>query len=164
MLIRNAYIDDLPYIVEIYNSTIASRMVTADTMPVNTKDKEKWFWAHTGNRPIWIIEDDLQFSKIGWVSFSDFYGRPAYSGTAEISIFLDEKCRGKGYGKAILSECIKEAPALKIKNLLGFIFAHNYASLSIFKSLGFETWGHLPDVASMDGKEFSLIIMGKKTG
>lgn len=115
MFIRNAEINDLPYIVEIYNATIASRMVTADTVPVNTKDKEKWFWAHTGNRPIWIIEDDLQLSKIGWVSFSDFYGRPAYSGTAEISIFLDEKCRGKGYGKAILYECIKEAPSLQIK-------------------------------------------------
>lgn len=36
---------------------------------------------------------------VGWLSFQDFYGRKAYDITAEISIYLDEKFRGRGYGK-----------------------------------------------------------------
>jgi L-amino acid N-acyltransferase YncA len=45
---------------------------------------------------LWIVEND-ESEIIGWVSFQDFYGRSAYDGTAEISIYLDEKFRGKGY-------------------------------------------------------------------
>ena len=40
---RNATFDDLPKIVAIYNSTIASRMVTADTEEVSVEDKLNWF-------------------------------------------------------------------------------------------------------------------------
>lgn len=36
---RNATIDDLPKILEIYNSIIASRMVTADIKPVSVEDR-----------------------------------------------------------------------------------------------------------------------------
>ena len=43
---RNAILSDLENIVKIYNSTIASRLVTADTEPVNTDDKIQWFKEH----------------------------------------------------------------------------------------------------------------------
>lgn len=36
---RNATETDLPRIVSIYNSTVASRMVTADTEPVTIEDR-----------------------------------------------------------------------------------------------------------------------------
>ncbi|MFN5802122.1 MAG: GNAT family N-acetyltransferase, partial [Burkholderiales bacterium] len=34
---------DLPAIVDIYNSTVASRMVTADTEPVPLESRFMWF-------------------------------------------------------------------------------------------------------------------------
>ena len=40
---RDATRQDLDAIVKIYNSTISSRMVTADTEPVTTESKIKWF-------------------------------------------------------------------------------------------------------------------------
>jgi L-amino acid N-acyltransferase YncA len=33
--------------------------------------------------------------------------------------------------------------------------------LRLLKSFEFEEWGKMPDVAEMDGKEFSLSILGK---
>ncbi|MDI9365978.1 MAG: hypothetical protein QM541_13560 [Flavobacterium sp.] len=42
----DASIEDLPTIVAIYNSTIAARMVTADTKPVNVASKLAWFQQH----------------------------------------------------------------------------------------------------------------------
>jgi L-amino acid N-acyltransferase YncA len=161
MKFRNAGIEDLPLIVEIYNSTIASRLVTADTEPIAVEQKLNWFNAHnTTTRPLWMVEEND--NVIGWVSFNNFYGRPAYSGTAEISIYLQPAERGKGYGKKILQYCISQAPSLKIHSLLGFIFGHNEASLRLFGNEGFTQWGHLPDVAIMDDKAYSLIIMGLK--
>src|SRR4051812_8508843 len=134
---RNATRHDLPLIVEIYNSTIASRMVTADTEPVSVESRIRWFEEHSSDkRPLWIIEK-VNKEVVGWASFQSFYGRPAYSATVEISIYLDERYRGLGFGKQVLEYCLEQAPAFGVKTLLGFIFAHNHPSLNLFYKHGF---------------------------
>jgi len=162
MRFRDALLDDLPQIVAIYNTTIAGRMVTADTTPVTTESRINWFHAHNPDtRPLWVCEDEKN-KMLGWVSYQDFYGRPAYNGTAEISIYLDETSRGKGIGKKILQHAISQCPGLGIHTLLGFIFAQNKASINLFEKLGFEEWANLKDIAILDGKPCSLKILGLK--
>jgi L-amino acid N-acyltransferase YncA len=52
---RDATLDDLPAIVAIYNSTIASRQVTADLEPVSVESRLAWFLAHRLLvRPLWV--------------------------------------------------------------------------------------------------------------
>ena len=160
MKFRDAVLDDLQEIVEIYNSTIPSRMVTADTQPVSVESKIKWFHEHKANRPLWVIKDEK--GVIGWVSFSSFYGRPAYDNTAEVSIYLKAPERGKGIGKKVLKEVIDQCGRLEIKTLLGYIFAHNEPSLKLFRSFGFTDWANLPNIAVLDGVERSLVIVGKR--
>jgi phosphinothricin acetyltransferase len=161
MLVRNASIGDLPTIVSIYNSIIPGRMVTADIEEVSVADKSAWFLSHTPTRPIWMFETENN-QIIGWASFKNFYGRPAYSGTAEFSMYLAENFRSKGYGSQILNYAIQQSPSLQIHSLLGFIFEQNTPSISLVKKAGFEEWGHLPDVAILDGKSCSLKILGRK--
>lgn len=159
---RNASLKDLKKIVEIYNSTVASRMVTADTEPVSVASKQRWFEEHnTSTRPLWVIENE-NMEVLGWASYQSFYGRPAYNGTAELSIYLDAKQRGKGIGEQVLHYCMTQAPKYGIKVLLGFIFAHNEPSLKLFRKLGFEDWALLPDVATLDEQACSLCILGKR--
>ena len=158
---RDATLEDLPLIVEIYNSTISSRMVTADLEPVSVEDRKKWFEEHSpSSRPLWVIEEHGVIC--GWLSFQSFYGRPAYQHTAEMSIYLHENCRGKGIGKFIIQKAIDACPKLQIKTILGFIFGHNEPSLRLFTAFGFEQWAHLPKVAELDGIERDLIILGKR--
>ncbi|MER2108845.1 MAG: N-acetyltransferase family protein [Solibacillus sp.] len=158
---RVATLEDLPIIVDIYNSTIPSRMVTADTEPVSINDRLEWFNEHTpSKRPLWVVEYEREIC--GWVSLQSFYGRPAYNATAEISIYLQENFRGNGLGKKILSKVIEECPKFKIDTLLGFIFGHNEPSIRLFSSFGFEKWAHLPEVAKLDGIKRDLVILGKK--
>ena len=153
---------DLPGIVAIYNSTVSSRMVTADTEPVSVASRQAWFDAHEPQRrPLWVCEDaDAQMA--GWMSFSDFYGRPAYGATAEVSIYLDAQRRGQGLGRYLLQQAIDHAPQVGVNTLLGFIFGHNAPSLALFRKYGFETWADLPRVATLDGVERDLIILGKR--
>jgi len=162
LIYRDAAIKDMEKIVAIYNSTIPTRMVTADTEPVTVKSRLPWFHEHNADtRPLWVVEDEIQ-QIIGWVSFQSFYGRPAYAATAEISIYLDPSQRGKGLGKEILQYSMEKAKQFGIKTLLGFIFAHNEPSLKLFRQLGFEDWATLPDIAVLDGVERSLKIVGKR--
>ncbi|HYC86734.1 MAG TPA: GNAT family N-acetyltransferase [Chryseosolibacter sp.] len=157
---RLARADDLVDIVRIYNSTIPSRMVTADTEPVTVESRVAWLEKHTPQRPIWVV--DLDGRTAGWVALHAFYGRPAYATTAEISIYLDERFRGKGLGGRVLDVAITQAGALGVKTLLGYIFSHNEISVRLFRSRGFMEWGTLPNVAVLDGIERSLKIFGKR--
>jgi L-amino acid N-acyltransferase YncA len=161
LIIRDATKEDLKEIIDIYNSTIPTRMVTADIEPVTVESRESWFFEHTPDfRPLWVAEVDGKVCA--WLSFQSFYGRPAYRHTAEISIYVAEAYRGKGIGSCLLQRAIAECPKLGIKTLLGFIFGHNEPSLQLFYRFGFEKWGHLPNVAELDDIERDLIILGKK--
>ena len=152
---------DLEKIVATYNSTVASRLVTADLEPVSTESKQQWFNAHTPTkRPLWIVLYDGHYA--GWMSFNSFYGRPAYDGTVEVSIYLEASARGKGLGKACLEKAFEACTELQIKTLLGFIFDHNQPSLNLFYTMGFEKWAHLPKIANMIDAERGLIILGKR--
>lgn len=157
---RLARPDDLPAIVAIYNSTIASREVTADLVPVSVAERTAWFHAHDPHtRPIWVAEQDD--NVVGWLSFSDFHPRAAYRHTAEISIYVDQAARGKGCGRYLLIQALAVAPALQIHTLVGLIFGHNQRSLALFEACGFLRWGHLPGVALLDDVERDLVIVGR---
>ena len=157
---RVATRDDLPAIIAIYNATIPSRQVTADTEPVSVASRAAWFNDHTEHvRPLWVLETDWQIA--GWLSFSAFYGRPAYSKTAELSIYVHENFRQQGIASYFLAQALSHAPNLKVDTLLGFIFGHNTPSLALFEKFGFARWGKLPRVALLDGVERDLVIVGR---
>lgn len=161
MKIRDATIADLDAIVAIYNSTIPSRMVTADLDPVSPESRMAWFSVHgPERRPLWIMESDT--GTIGWLSFSDFHERPAYRAAAEVSIYLDQSVRGQGLGGVFLQRAVDAAPALGIKNLLALVLGHNMPSLKLFERHGFKVWAHLPQVAELDGVERDLLILGRR--
>lgn len=160
--IVDAQPDDLPSIVDIYNSTVAGRMVTADLEPVTVASRKRWFDDHSPDfRPLWVMKDEVG-EVIAWLSFQSFYGRPAYNATAEISIYIAEAFRGAGLGSILIEKAIEESPRLGLRTLLGFVFGHNEPSLRLLRKFGFEQWANLPRVAELDGVERDLVIVGRR--
>ena len=158
---RLATRDDLPSIVEIYNATIPSRLVTADLEPVSIESRIEWFEQHKPDfRPLWVAEQDGHIA--GWLSFSTFYGRPAYNKTSELSVYVGESFRYRGLGSYFLAQAIAHAPSIGIDRLIGFVFGHNRPSLELFEKLGFERWGELPGVTLLDAVERDVIILGRR--
>ena len=159
MKIRDAIEEDLPAIVEIYNSTVPSRMVTADPEPVTIESRRAWFREHDPERrPLWVAEANEEV--VGWLSFEPFRRRPAYRATAEVSVYVSEGHRRRGIGRRLLEEAIRRAPQLGLKTLTGGIFGHNEPSVGLFEGFGFERWAHYPKVAELDGVERDLVVMG----
>src|SRR5246127_4200209 len=160
MIIRDAVEADLPAIVEIYNATVPTRMVTAELEPTTVEARLQWFREHSPEQyPFWVAE--LEGRVIGWLDFKKFLPRCAYRGTAEISVYVDEEFRRRGVGQRLLEEAIDRAPSLGITAMVGLIFGHNEPSLKLFERLGFERWGFFPGVAQLDGVERDLVVMGQ---
>jgi L-amino acid N-acyltransferase YncA len=160
-MIRDAAESDLDAIVAIYNAAIPGRLATADTEPVSVESRRGWFHDHDPERlPVWVAEHEGRV--VGWLSFGRFYGRPAYASTAELSVYVDPTAQRGGIATQLVSAAIARAGGLGLTTLLGFVFAHNEPSVSLFRKLGFEQWGHLPRVAVLDGVERDLLILGRR--
>lgn len=160
MKIRDAVESDLPAIIKIYNAAVATRVATAQLEQVTLDERRNWLKEHSPDRhPFWVLEIDRKIA--GWLTLKPFLPRCAYRGTAEVSVYVDEKFWRRGVGRTLLGEAIARASSLKINAMVGLIFAHNEPSLKLFERLGFEKWGLLPRVARLDDIERDLTIMGR---
>ena len=158
--IRDAFESDLPAIIDIYNATVPTRMVTAELEPTTVEARLPWFREHSPDQhPFWVAENDC--CVIGWLDFKKILPRCAYRGTAEVSVYVHEKFRRQGVARRLLEEATARAPLLGIDAIIGLIFGHNQSSLKLFERHGFERWGLLPRIAQLDGNKRDLVIMGR---
>lgn len=156
--IREAREADLPAIVAIYNASIPGGWSTADTRPIAVADRIAWFRAfEPGRRPIWVAE--FQGEVVATTYLTSFYqGRPAYDATAEISVYVAPQQQRRGIGRRLKQWVISQCPRLGITTLLSFYFDHNLATRRLNAELGFETVGHLRDIAQVQGQSRGLLI------
>ncbi len=161
MHIRHACYEDLPTIVAIYNASIPGRQATADTQPVTIEQREVWFHDHRPEqRPLWIAEDECGIA--GWLSVRSFYGRPAYHATVELGYYVAPEYQCRGVARLLLTEAVARAPDWGVRTLLAFVFKHNEPSVRLLTAFGFIQWGRLPAVAELDGREYDVLIMGRR--
>jgi L-amino acid N-acyltransferase YncA len=162
--IRLATREDLPAIVDIYNQSIPAGWSTADTKPITVEDRIEWFAKfEPTRRPIWVVEFNGEVVATAYLS-SFYAGRPAYNATAEISVYIATKFHRRGLGKRLKQWVIQQCPRYGITTLLSMYFDHNEATRQINDSLGFETMGHLPRIATVQGEPRGLVIAGLRIG
>jgi len=157
--LRQATIEDLPEIIKIYNEAIKDGISTADSKIVSVEDKVEWFNSHSDDRPILVKEYHGRI--IAWISIQPFYANLlAYKDTARINIYIDKNFQGKKLGQQFLNEAIEQTKSFQIKTLLALIFAENLPSLKLFKKIGFKEWGNLNKIATIEGVDKDLLILG----
>jgi phosphinothricin acetyltransferase len=159
--IRAATGADCEAIRAIYNESIPKRIATADLEPQSVEARQTWFANRDhATRPVLVAEDAN--GVCAWGSFTNFKDRAAYAPTAEISVYVADRAAGRGVGRAMLDALLERAPACGIDRILAICFAHNEASLRLFRSRGFADWGAFPDACVMDGVRRSVVILGRR--
>jgi L-amino acid N-acyltransferase YncA len=164
---RLATPEDLPAIVEIYNSAVLARTSTCDLEPVSVTSRREWFDAARPDRhPIWVgHRPDDPRTVTGYLSFEPFLnGRRGYDATLDLAVYLHPGHRGRGQGRHLLRAAISHAPRLGARTLATTIFASNRPSVRLFHSLGFQEWGRLPGVADLDGVVHDVVVVGRRVG
>lgn len=160
--IRIAVEKDIPSITEIYNQAVNLRSATATTEPVTVQDRHAWLAAHAPDAyPVFVAECDGVVA--GWCSLSPHRpGRKALSHTAEISYYIHEDFRRLGIASRLITHALEQCPRLGLKSLFAILLDINAASISILEKFGFQKWGHLPNIAEIDGKECGQFIYGRR--
>ncbi|MGP9556066.1 GNAT family N-acetyltransferase [Psychrobacter sp. AOP7-A1-24] len=169
-VVQRASKEDLAEVLDIYNQSIPGKQATANLALVTVEERAAWFNEHldSATRPIYVVKalpsNDVNQAKppvVAWGSFSDLYARTAYHISTEISIYLDQDYQGKGLGSLLTHWMLTQAPSLGIRNIIALVFAHNQPSLGLFRKLGFEQWGYMPEVCDMEGFIADVVMLGK---
>ncbi|MCL2413875.1 MAG: N-acetyltransferase family protein [Bacteroidales bacterium] len=162
MIIRKAQIEDVERINEIHNQAILEKFKVADLTPWTTEKRLKVFNERNHeDYPIYVAEIDN--IVVGYANINPHRpGRMAVRQTAEISCFVDKNCRAGGVGKTLMNHIESESVKIGIKTLFAIIIDNNDASIKLVEKLGYEKWGHLPNIAVFDNIEVGQVYYGKR--
>jgi len=143
---------DLNRIVEIYNWAIVNTSATFDTDSKTVQSQLGWFESHDEKHPVIVARENGRV--LAWGSISPWSDRCAYSGTGEISFYVDPDFHRKGIGFNILKRLIEIGKEKNFRTLVSRIAGKSEASVHLHKKLGFSNIGTMKNV----GKKFGEII------
>ena len=142
-MIREAKASDARSIASIYNQYILNSAVTFEEKEVDSKtivdrigtnNKYKW----------WVFERDEIL--MGYAYSTKWKTRSAYRYTVESSVYVAQKHKQKGIGKALYLKLIKSLKRNGFKRILAGISLPNDESIIFHEKLGFEKVGQLEAV------------------
>ena len=157
LTIRKATSQDLGAITEIYNDAILKTLATFDTQPKTDAEQKSWFDHHGTKYPIIVAEEDNLI--VGWASLSQWSDRCAYSETAEASLYVREKYRGRGIGRKLTEAIIKAGGKAGLHTLIGRIADGNDVSIHLTESAGFRHIGIMREVGRKFGRLLDVHLM-----
>lgn len=100
---------------------------------------------------------------LGWCALSPTSSRCVYAGVAEVSIYIGEEYRGKGIGKALLTNLVNLSEKNGFWTLQSGIIEENLASIAVHKSCGFRKVGVREKISkTSNGVWHDVVLMERR--
>ena len=96
---------------------------------------------------------------LGWCALSPTSSRCVYAGVAEVSLYIGEKYRGKGIGKALLTNLVDLSEKNGFWTLQSGIIKENSASIAVHKSCGFREIGVREKISKMSNDIWHDVVL-----
>jgi len=136
----------------IYNHEIVHTTALYEYEPRSVATMAAWWAAkQAAGLPVLGVEAETGLLA-GFASWGPFRPFPAYGHTVEHSVYVDERFRGRGVGRALLEALIEEARDRKLHTLVGVIDATNAASIGLHRRLGFTRCGTVREAGFKFGR------------
>jgi len=160
--IRNARLQDLPDVREIYNHYVANSTVTFDETPMSLRELRSKFQHIVKLGMPFIVAESPNEQILGYAYVYPWKEKAAYRYTVENSIYLRAAATSKGLGKALLAELITRSRAAGLKEMIAVIADKGAdASIAIHKSFGFKEIGHMGKVGFKFDRWLGTVLMQK---
>jgi phosphinothricin acetyltransferase len=124
--------------------------------------------------PSWHVWDDvhrptprlvatIDDAVVAWGAVVAASSRPVYEGVAEISLYVAERARGQGVGKALLGEFIQAADDAGVWTLQTSVFPENETSLKLLEGCGFRVVGLRERIGNHRGRWRDTVLLERRS-
>jgi phosphinothricin acetyltransferase len=154
-IVRDLKPDDWPHVAAIFEEGIRTGNATFET---EVPSWEAWDAAHSEIRL--AAESDGELA--GWAALSPYSDRLCYRGVAEVSVYVGERFRGQGVGRALLEQLIVRSEAAGIWTLQAGIFPENKPSLRLHLDRGFRLVGVRESLGELNGVWRDVLLLERR--
>ena len=153
--IRAATKDDFPAVVGIYNWAVNQTFATIDSEPLSTEEAADWWETHARRSRLVVATDDS--GVIGWARLFPWKQRGI--DVVEDLVYVDPVHHGRGIGRALLTELIKQATGLGYRTIVATVATDNRSGLQLHEKLGFESVGTIRNAANKFDRWMDITLM-----
>lgn len=135
VVLREAVLQDLPSILEIYNEAVLNSTASFDLEEQTLEERSEWFHHHGDKYPLIVAE--LDSKVVGYACLSSFQAKPGYNYSTELSVYIDVNYRGREIGSALMSDILKRAATLGYHTVISLLSGDNEASKKLHEKFKF---------------------------
>jgi len=164
MLLRPCLEDDLDAITAIYGHAVATGTASFELEPPSRDEMARRRSALLdAGYPYLVAEVGGRIA--GYAYASAYRARPAYRGTVENSVYVDQAVQGRGIGRALLGRLVDECAARGFRQMVAVIGdSANHASRRLHEAAGFTLVGTLHSVGWKHGRWLDTVLMQRSLG
>lgn len=154
--------DDWEQVRSIYLEGISTGHATFEA---SVPDFEEWDSSHMNDGRLVARAGS---TVLGWAALSPVSDRCAYSGVAEVSVYVSNEYRRRGVGGKLLASLIEESEKIGIWTLQAGIFPENTGSIDLHKRFGFREIGKREKLGkmgygSLEGTWRDVVLMERRS-
>lgn len=146
---------------EIYVEGLRTGQATFETAAPSW---EQWDAGHLPFARFLAVSDEIPGGVVkGWAALSAVSTRIVYAGVAEVSVYVGERWRAQGVGRALLERLIVESERNGIWALQASIFPENKGSIALHKNCGFREVGRRERIGKLSGVWRDTVLLERRS-
>jgi L-amino acid N-acyltransferase YncA len=153
VLVRPLHPDDYPAVAVVFAEGIATGLATFET---EVPAWDEWDAGHLADHR---FVAELDGEVVGWIAVVPYSRRAVYRGVGEESVYVAERARGRGVGRALLETVIESARDGGLWTLQAGVFTDNAASLALHRGIGFREVGIRERIGQLDGVWRDVVLL-----
>jgi L-amino acid N-acyltransferase YncA len=153
VIIRPLLPSDWTAVAVIFAEGIATGDATFET---TVPTWENWDARHLSDYRF-VAEIDGEVA--GWIAVVPYSSRAVYRGVGEESVYVADRARGLGVGRALLAALIASARVGGLWTLQAGVFPENEASLALHRAHGFREVGTRERIGELSGVWRDVILL-----
>lgn len=158
--VRKAEEKDVPFITEIFNQGIEDGVATLETRTQRVEDIHNWLLSRDPRYVVIVLINDKD-EICGYASLNKFNFKSAYTGVADLSIYIKRSFRGQGVGKILLEGLFVAAQKESFYKLVLNVISKNKAAIKFYEKMGFAYVGVYKNQGMIHGEWVDMMIMEK---
>jgi L-amino acid N-acyltransferase YncA len=156
LLIRAFEARDWPAVKAIFEEGVATRRATFETQAPSWED---WDGAHL---PLRLVAED-DGDVLGWAALMPYSARECYRGVAESSVYVAARSRGRGVGRALMEQLVRDSEDAGYWTLQAGVFPENEESLALHRRVGFRVVGVRERIGRLDGEWKDVVLLERRS-